>query len=338
MNCYLCSPLRNLSVLLSLQPSGPTSTMSSPKFKDSVIYYRKFRCSSLSLYSYTFDWILYIIIITVSLVYRTTLAPRYHEFSILDITIANTFIPDNETLVPNNLLVLISVVFPVLQIFFLYSFTNGPWTRKLWNMHTACLCFLASQSINSIVVSLLKLTVGAKRPDLLARCAPELELPPLGTLLDVSVCMNPDFSTINDGFKSFPSGHASTSFASAVFQFLLLASVLGIFDNRAVGPKVFLALLPVFIATFITATRYSDNRHFIMDLVSGAIVGVCSTLFSYQLYFPLSTGFLLNRGNAYPPRRFNGGFINNELGGFWRFQDDEEYNYDSRSQSLSELE
>lgn len=85
-----------------------------------------------------------------------------------------------------------------------------------------------AQARNGLMTHALKLTVRRTRPD--------------------------------GGRYSFPSGHASGSFASA--------AVLG----RHLGPKVG---LPAFaLATYVAVSRVQEGRHFPSDVILGAAIGV----------------------------------------------------------------
>lgn len=72
----------------------------------------------------------------------------------------------------------------------------------------------------------MKLLFGKPRPDLLSRCQPDLgrlqetvvnnvavnvgaEFNRAWVLVTDAICTNPDQDIMKDGFKSFPSGHAS---------------------------------------------------------------------------------------------------------------------------------
>jgi diacylglycerol diphosphate phosphatase / phosphatidate phosphatase len=54
-----------------------------------------------------------------------------------------------------------------------------------------------------------KITIGEPRPDLLARCAPSVTNSPSESLLSVAICNGVANIDLQDGFKSFPSGHSS---------------------------------------------------------------------------------------------------------------------------------
>jgi membrane-associated phospholipid phosphatase len=86
----------------------------------------------------------------------------------------------------------------------------------------------------------MKLIFGKPRPDLLSRCNPDLTrireftINRVGetfnqnwVLVTSGICQNPDRSRggeLMDGFKSFPSGHASFSWAGLLYLSLFLAS------------------------------------------------------------------------------------------------------------------
>lgn len=208
--------------------------------------------------------------------------------------------------------------------------------RKFWNIHCALLAFLASHSFQTVLVSILKIIAGAPRPDLIQRCIPSsFDLPPFGSLSNVGICSNPVVREIDEGFKSFPSGHASTSFTSATFSFFVFASRHRIFDNRAVSFKILVSIMPFFFSTFITASRYSDNRHFLVDLIAGVLIGMLAAYIGYHFYFP-SFKNVQNGGKAYPPRRIGVEKRYKGVGGFWKLPDDDSYEYDDRASTIDE--
>jgi len=61
------------------------------------------------------------------------------------------------------------------------------------------------------------------------------------------------------GFRSFPSGHTSGSFA--------LAACLDHLYGRKVGVPAYL------MAAFVASSRINDNKHYLSDVVAGAVLG-----------------------------------------------------------------
>lgn len=85
-----------------------------------------------------------------------------------------------------------------------------------------------------------------------------------------------DFSKCDDidGFMSWPSGHASTSFAS-----MLASSILLHYNFKFQEPilnTIYYTLL--IISTVISVSRVQDNKHHTFDVFSGAIIGCIITL------------------------------------------------------------
>lgn len=98
--------------------------------------------------------------------------------------------------------------------------------------------------MSGLVTNLIKLMVGRPRPDLINRCLPEegAHDHPVYGLSNVTICTSKDYDILNDGFKSFPSGHSSrewhwvvrvTSSHSANLQSRLLAAASWHFTSRA---------------------------------------------------------------------------------------------------------
>ena len=77
------------------------------------------------------------------------------------------------------------------------------------------------------------------------------------------------FKTLEDAattYTSFPSGHATTLFAVAVYLWLLF-------------PKQ--RLIWIGVALFLVSGRIMDSDHFLSDITAGALLGTLSTLYMY---------------------------------------------------------
>ena len=78
--------------------------------------------------------------------------------------------------------------------------------------HVSLLGLLISLMLTLFFTDIVKNTVGRPRPDLIDRCQPA-EDTPKHKLVTIDVCTAPHDNTLNDGWRSFPSGHSSFAFA-----------------------------------------------------------------------------------------------------------------------------
>lgn len=94
-------------------------------------------------------------------------------------------------------------------------------TIVVWALITRPGFHQAHVSILGLVVSLLltmfltdgiKNSVGRPRPDLIARCKPK-EDTPSHALVAIEVCTETNRRVLQDGWRSFPSGHSSFAFS-----------------------------------------------------------------------------------------------------------------------------
>jgi len=199
--------------------------------------------------SYVFDWICIIAIAAVGAGWEY-IFPYNRPFSPVDLNISYPF--QHHERIPTWLLVVIALVAPAGIIFIVCMvFVPGPtaergtpksliWRRKLWEWNTGWMGLALSLASAFLITQGMKLIFGKPRPDLLSRCNPDLDrikefaVNPIGesfnpnwVLVTSGICRNPDRSRggeLMDGFKSFPSGHASFSWAGLLYLSLFLAS------------------------------------------------------------------------------------------------------------------
>ncbi|KAF2797209.1 PAP2 domain-containing protein [Melanomma pulvis-pyrius CBS 109.77] len=196
--------------------------------------------------SYIFDWIVIIAIAAVGAGWEY-LTPYHRPFSPVDLSISYPF-EKNET-IPTWLLVVCSLIGPAAIIFVVcLIFVPGPtasrgtpksliWRRKMWEWNTGWMGLALSLATAFMVTQGMKLLFGKPRPDFLSRCQPDLnrisefsvnpvgdDFNPLWVLVTSGICQNNDDDILQDGFKSFPSGHSSFSWAGLLYLTLFLAS------------------------------------------------------------------------------------------------------------------
>ncbi|CAK9440221.1 uncharacterized protein LODBEIA_P43210 [Lodderomyces beijingensis] len=292
-------------------------------FRDWSLSFRTIQLSGLTTISYAVDVVIYLTMLILSATLGRIVPPRYQEFSIYDISIRYTYFPN--VTVPVWLLAIIAGGIPFLQFGAFAIFTRASLRRRFWDFFAGNLCLLGALATQLWAVVLLKNITGLPRPDMMDRCQPifqELDITQLST---VEICLQPDWNLVMEGFRAFPSGHASTVFCGMVITSLNFAAHLQTFDQRNNSFKVFLTISPTLIAAFVAGTRVSDNRHYLRDVVFGSMLGAFVGFAYYHQYYP-SVFNLRNRGRAFPPRRFGINRFLRNVGGFWTFSEGEQIN------------
>lgn len=94
--------------------------------------------------------------------------------------------------------------------------------------HVAILGLAIALILTSFLTDTVKNTVGRPRPDLVARCKPAPGTPE-NKLVGVEVCTETRHHVLHDGWRSFPSGHSSFSFAGLGYLSLFLAGQVRLF-------------------------------------------------------------------------------------------------------------
>ncbi|USP74218.1 hypothetical protein yc1106_01492 [Curvularia clavata] len=205
------------------------------------------RPSSRLIASYIFDWIVIIAIAAVAGGWEF-LEPFRRPFSPVDLNISYPH-QFNEK-IPTWLLVVVSLVIPAAIVMFVsLVFVPGPtaergtpksliWRRKLWEWNTGWMGLALSLATAFLITQGMKNLFGKPRPDLLSRCKPDLDriaefainpvvndvFDPAWVLVTSGICTQTDNDLLKDGFKSFPSGHSSFSWAGLLYLTLFLAS------------------------------------------------------------------------------------------------------------------
>lgn len=178
--------------------------------------------------------------------------------------------------------------------------------------HVSILGLLIALVLTSFLTDFVKNSVGRPRPDLIARCKPAPGTP-TNTLVGIDVCTETRRHVLQDGWRSFPSGHSSFSFAGLGYLSLFLAgqtrlfvlggggSVEGSANGRVMegegeqGKAVYargdlaralLCLSPLLGAAMIAISRCEDYRHDVYDVCTGALLGYVVAYWSYRRYWP----------------------------------------------------
>jgi membrane-associated phospholipid phosphatase len=171
--------------------------------------------------------------------------PFNRPFSPVDLNISYPF-KTHET-IPTWLLMVVGLVIPAGVTFLVcLIFVPGPtasrgtpkaliWRRKMWEWNTAWMGLALALATAFMITQGMKLLFGKPRPDLLSRCQPDFTRirettvnqvgGQVGEIFDAAwvlvtsdICTNTDDDILQDGFKSFPSGHASCKLHYSVFS------------------------------------------------------------------------------------------------------------------------
>lgn len=150
------------------------------------------------------------------------------------------------------------------------------------------LSFAIAICLSAFLTDIVKNAVGRPRPDMLDRCQPVASTEP-NVLVTIDVCTAPGGFTLEDGWRSFPSGHSSFSFAGLGFLSVFLAGQLHVFRYSAGGrdlSRALLCLFPLIGAAMVAISRCEDYRHDVYDVSVGSALGMTVAYWSYRRHWP----------------------------------------------------
>jgi membrane-associated phospholipid phosphatase len=210
------------------------------------------KVSALVILSYAFDWLIMVVVGLIGY-FLGHVTPNKRPFSLLDTNIAFP-VTEHET-VNSALLLTFNAGVPIVIILFVaLVFVPGRtvpegtpssliWKRKLWELHMGLLGLALSLISAWIITQGMKNLFGKPRPDLLSRCQPDVAnvmdyivgfsstalakatgAQYNGQLVRADICKNPDKAFLDDGFRSYPSGHSSSAAAGLIYVSFFLAS------------------------------------------------------------------------------------------------------------------
>jgi membrane-associated phospholipid phosphatase len=195
--------------------------------------------------SYVFDWVCIIALAAIGAAFNSP-GPYHRPFSLVDLSISYPYV---DAVIPTWLLVVVSILAPAAIILVVaFAFVPGPtatretprallWRRKFWEWNTGWMGLGLSVAVSFFFTQGLKNLFGKPRPDLLARCKPDVDniaghavgtyassFSPEWVLVSYTICQQTDKSILDDGFRSFPSGHSSMSWSGLLYLALFLCS------------------------------------------------------------------------------------------------------------------
>lgn len=187
--------------------------------------------------------------------------------------------PKTDETVPTFIVPLCSLLIPT-GVYLVHYCSN----RDARELHDLIFGSLLSLSLTALTTASLKVYVGRPRPDFIERC--------FGTtnVSDASLhglnCTSQDEESIEEGRKSFPSGHSSWMMCSMSFLTLFLLGQFRVFNGQGRGWSLVISLIPVTFAAFVGLTRFHDYRHHWTDVVTGFGIGMFFASMVYLSYYP----------------------------------------------------
>ncbi|CAN6201131.1 unnamed protein product [Urochloa humidicola] len=160
--------------------------------------------------------------------------------------------------------------------------------RNVYDLHHAILGLLFSVLITAVLTDAIKDGVGRPRPDFFWRCFPD-GLPKYDNVTREVICHG-DPVVIKEGYKSFPSGHTSWSFAGLGFLSWYLAGKIKAFDRRGHVAKLCIVAMPLLLASMVAVTRVDDYWHHWQDVFTAGVLGLVVASFCYLQFFPPPSG------------------------------------------------
>ncbi|KAK9467986.1 phosphatidic acid phosphatase type 2/haloperoxidase [Lipomyces arxii] len=241
--------------------------------------------------SYVFDYAVIAILLGVW-AYLSTLPPNFSRFSLdnksLQYPIANPETISYKTALMLCVVVPIGVIFIWALVIDMVRYKSSTFKARLWEFNVGFLGLALSFTLSIVITTSLKGIVGRPRPDSIARCLPRpgSQDADVFGLSSVAICTQTDIDVLNDGWRSWPSGHSSSAFAGLFYLSLYLAGKLSLMDNKGEVWKTAIVMFPTLGAGAIATSRILDHRHHGTDVFTGSILGVATAWLAYRQYYP----------------------------------------------------
>ncbi|KAJ5243447.1 uncharacterized protein N7469_001774 [Penicillium citrinum] len=144
---------------------------------------------------------------------------------------------------------------------------------------------LVALMLTTVLTDIIKNAVGRPRPDLLSRCKPSRGTAD-NALVAWTVCTESNQHILQEGWRSFPSGHSSFAFSGLGYLSLFFSGQMHVFRPRTDLGRCLLAFVPLLCALLIAISRLDDYRHDVWDVSVGSSLGMLIAWFSYRRYYP----------------------------------------------------
>jgi membrane-associated phospholipid phosphatase len=170
-----------------------------------------------------------------------------------------------------------------------------PWSAGALAFLWLCIALAQAHVLSNALTNTIKFWLSRQRPNFFALCnyqgyrdsvesgnftAYDAATAP-GRLGSAALC-SADKADVWDAQRSFPSGHASTSFCGMTFAALFLRAALRVRAGEHMSLLHAVAASPLFIALWIGITRVRDRWHHEDDVAVGAFIGAACAVFAWK--------------------------------------------------------
>nr|CAB3477858.1 unnamed protein product [Digitaria exilis] len=214
--------------------------------------------------SHVWDWLVLLLLVAVEVLLNVV--EPFHRFVGSGMMMDLRY-PLKSNTVPIWTVPVVAVIVPMVIFTIVYIRR-----RNVYDLHHAILGILFAALITGVLTDAIKDAVGRPRPDFFWRCFPDGKA--VYDKITTGVICHGDPSVIKEGYKSFPSGHSSWSFAGLGFLSWYLAGKITAFDRRGHVAKLCVVFLPLLVAAMIAISRVDDYWHHWQDVFSGGVLGM----------------------------------------------------------------
>ncbi|KAK4608518.1 hypothetical protein RGQ29_002079 [Quercus rubra] len=231
------------------------------------------------------DWLILLLLVVIAV--GLNIIEPFHHF-VGEEMMTDLKYPLKGNTIPFWAVAIIAILLPFI-IFLIYYFIK----KDVYDLHHATLGLLFSVLITAVITEAIKDAVGRPRPDFFWRCFPDGKPAFYPTIAGNStanvsgdVMCSGIKSVIKEGYKSFPSGHTSGSYAGLGFLAWYLSGKIRVFDRRGHVAKLCIIFLPLLVAALVGVSRVDDNWHHWQDVFAGGLLGTTIASFCYLQFFP----------------------------------------------------
>ncbi|XP_074376261.1 lipid phosphate phosphatase 2-like isoform X1 [Apium graveolens] len=223
------------------------------------------------------DWL--ILLVLGVIIWILNAVEPFHRYLSKEMLTPDIKYPFKEDTVPMFVVPVYALLLPCI-IFLMYYISR----RDVYDLHYAIIGILFSVLITAVITDAIKDAVGRPRPSFFYRCFPDGK-PVFQTNGDV-LCTNLAEKVIKEGYKSFPSGHTSWSFAGLGFLGWYLCGKIKVFNGEGYAAKLCIVVLPYLAAALVGISRVDDYWHHWTDVFAGAMIGSTISATCYLQFFP----------------------------------------------------